>query len=76
MRQFSKILFIFAGFCLISGVIFYLWGNNLKKIFHSIPLNFKWEGKNWKIYFPFGFWIIISVILTIILNIIMRFFRK
>lgn len=76
MKQFSKFLFLFAGLFALLGIVLYFYGDNIKKIFHSIPLNFKWEGKNWKIYFPLGFGIIVSVILTILLNIILHIFRK
>ena len=41
-----------------------------------LPGDLSWEGKNVKIYAPFATMLIVSVILTIILNFISRFGRK
>ena len=32
----------------------------------------KWEGNNWGVYFPLGSSILISIILTLILNLLFR----
>jgi len=40
------------------------------------PLDFKIEKENFKFYFPLGTSIIVSIFLTIILNIIFRFFKR
>ena len=41
-----------------------------------LPGDVSWEGKNVKFYAPFATMLIVSVILTIILNIISRLGRK
>ena len=41
-----------------------------------MPGDFSWEGKNVRVYFPFATMIIMSVVLTIVLNVIARFFRR
>ena len=41
-----------------------------------LPGDLSWEGKNVKIYAPFATMLIVSVILTIVLNVISRFGKK
>ena len=41
-----------------------------------LPGDLSWESKNVKVYFPFATMIIVSVILTIIMNVISKFGRK
>jgi hypothetical protein len=41
-----------------------------------LPGDFSWEGKNVKVYFPFATMLIVSVVLTIILNVISKTGRK
>ena len=38
----------------------------------KLPFDFKWEGNNWGVYFPLGSSILISIILTLILNLLFR----
>lgn len=38
----------------------------------KLPFDFKWEGSNWGVYFPLGSSILISIILTLILNLLFR----
>mgnify|MGYP000005847638 CR=1 FL=1 len=67
-----KIFFILSLFFLITGVIFFLF----EKMNFRNPLDFKIEKENFKFYFPLGTSIIVSIFLTIILNIIFRFFKR
>ena len=41
-----------------------------------LPGDFSWQGKNVRVYFPFATMIIVSVVLTVILNVITRFWRR
>jgi len=69
MKDFGKIIIIFGIVLLLIGIIFYF--------FDKLPL-FKLPGdiiikrKNFIIYIPIVSMIIISIILTIILNLIFR----
>lgn len=67
-----KIFFILSLFFLITGVIFFLF----EKMNFRNPLDSKIEKENFKFYFPLGTSIIVSIFLTIILNIIFRFFKR
>ncbi|MCG8571515.1 MAG: DUF2905 family protein [Spirochaetes bacterium] len=75
MQDLGKFFFLLAIVLFIAGFIFYFGGNTLKKIWDFIPLNFKWAGKNSKIYFPLGASILLSILLTIIINLFFRFFK-
>jgi hypothetical protein len=41
-----------------------------------LPGDITWEGKNIKVYSPFATMLVISVILTIILNVLSRLWKK
>ena len=41
-----------------------------------LPGDLSWEGKNVKVYVPLATMLIVSVILTVLLNVISRFGRK
>lgn len=67
-----KILFLLSFFFLITGIIFFLF----EKINFKNPFDFKIEKENFRFYFPLGTSIIVSIILTILLNIVFRIFRR
>lgn len=75
MADFARILIIigmtiaFAGFVLLIAVRFFPWLGNL-------PGDFRFEGRNTRIYFPLATMILISILGTILLNIVIRIFRK
>ncbi len=60
---------IFVGVVLVVVGCFMVFG---ERIDYKNPLDFKWEGKNTRIYFPLGTSILISVLLSILLYL----FRK
>lgn len=75
MSNVGKLL-IFAGVALviIGGAILLL------QRFPGIPLgklpgDFSWESGSTRIYFPLATMIVLSIILTIVINIILRLFR-
>ena len=57
-------LFLYLGIIFI--LIAFLIKFNVFSFFGKLPLDFKYESDNVKIYFPFGSSIVISIILTII----------
>ena len=54
----------------ILGILIHFGGKLLP--LGKLPFDFKWEGNNWGVYFPLGSSILISIILTLILNLLFR----
>ena len=75
MLDFAKLLIIIGlTTALVGGVLwvairFFPWLGNL-------PGDFRHEGENFKIYFPLATMILISLVGTILLNIVIRIFRR
>ncbi len=75
MADFARILIItglaiaFAGLVLLVALRVFPWLGNL-------PGDFQIEGRNYRIYFPLATMILISILGTIILNIVIRIFRR
>ncbi|WP_182187083.1 DUF2905 domain-containing protein [Pectinatus frisingensis] len=66
MNDLGKLM-IYAGLILIiAGLIFHFGGKFLP--LGKLPGDFKWESKGFGIYFPLASSILISILLTIILN--------
>lgn len=70
MYDIGKILIYLGIILLIVGLIIHFGGKFLP--FGKLPFDFKWEGSNWGVYFPLGSSILISIILTIVLNMLFR----
>ena len=75
MVDFGRLLLIiglsiaFCGVVLIVATQYLPWLGNL-------PGDFRIEGENHKIYFPLATMILISILGTILLNIVLRIFRR
>ena len=66
---------IFTGFTIsVLGLIFFTFGDKLGFLGNLFG-DLKYESKNIKIFFPFTSMLIISIIFSIIINIISKFFR-
>lgn len=71
-----------ARYLMIGGVIFFLVGGGVYLAFKfgvplgRLPGDIRIEGENGSFYFPITSSILVSVILTIILNIISRFLQR
>lgn len=71
-----------ARFLVIGGIILILIGggvylaSRLGIPFGSLPGDIRIEGENGSLYFPLATSILLSVILTIVLNLISRFLNK
>jgi hypothetical protein len=71
-----------ARFLVIGGIILILMGGGIylaAKIgipFGSLPGDIRIEGKNGSFYFPVVSSIVISILLTLILNLAIRFLNK
>jgi hypothetical protein len=72
----------FARFFVIGGIIMILIGvgayifARLGIPFGQLPGDIKIEGENATFYFPFMSCLLISILLTIVLNVIIRFLNK
>lgn len=70
MSDIGKIM-IYAGIALIAAGLLFHFGSKILPL-GKLPFDFKWESGNFGVYFPMGSCIVISIILTIILNILFR----
>ncbi len=65
----GKLLLILGAILAIFGVVFVLVGRG---VIPRLPGDFSFGGRNWRIYFPLGTSILISIVLTILLNVFLR----
>ena len=65
---------IFIGFIIISIGFFILLGDKFSWVGTTFA-DFSFKGKNFNIFIPFGSMIIVSLILTIFINIFNKFFK-
>ena len=72
--EIGKNLIILGLFISLVGVIFYLFVDKFNFLGNLIG-DFKYESKNVKIFSPITSMLIISLFLSLIINIIIRFFR-
>ena len=70
----GKILIIIGILILIVGLII-TFSNHKFEWFGNMPFDFKYENKTTKIYAPFGTMILISIFLSIIINLISKWFK-
>jgi hypothetical protein len=63
------VCFILIGVLILIAARFFPWLGNL-------PGDMSFEGENFKIYVPFATMILISIFGTILLNILIRIFRR
>ena len=62
-------MLILVGLVLVVVGCFMVFGERLD---YKNPLDFKWQGKNTKVYFPLG----TSIIISLILSLLLYLFRK
>ena len=75
MLSFARILIIIGVVLVITGGLLYL-AVRLGFSFGRLPGNIRIEGNNFTCVFALGASILLSVILTVVLNIIARFLNK
>ncbi len=69
-------------YLMIGGAVLFLIGGGVYLAsrfglpFGRLPGDFHFGGKNWDVYFPLASTILLSIILTVLLNIVIRLFRK
>ncbi len=59
----------FCGVIILIAIHYLPWLGNL-------PGDFRFEGENYKVYFPLATMILISILATILLNVVLRIFRR
>ncbi len=75
MTDFARLLIVlglavaFIGLIILIAVRFFPWLGNL-------PGDMRYEGRNFRVYFPLATMILISLLGTILLNILLRIFRR
>ena len=60
---------LFIGLLVLIAAKFFPWLGNL-------PGDFRFEGDNYQVYFPLATMILVSILGTILLNVIIRIFRQ
>jgi hypothetical protein len=73
MQLYGKYIILFGLILLILGIILYFFGNQLNWL-GKLPGDIRIEKENFRFYFPITTMILISVILTILINLIRKFF--
>ena len=68
----GKFLIIAGIIIVVVGVIFYFFHDKLRWIGH-LPGDIRVEKKNFRFYFPITTMILLSLLLTVIINIIKKF---
>ena len=74
MNDIGKYMIMMGGMLIVVGSIVYLLGDK-SSWFGNLFGDMKYEGENVKVYAPFASMIIVSIALTLIINVITRFFR-
>ena len=72
LQNFGKILIIIGVIVIVAGVLVFLGG---KAGLGSLPGDMSWKRGNTSVYFPIVTSSVLSIVLTIVVNILMRFFR-
>lgn len=72
MQAFGKYFILFGIIFLVIGIILYFFGNNLNWL-GKLPGDIRIERENFRMYLPITTMILLSVILTIIINLIRKF---
>jgi hypothetical protein len=75
MEQTAKILVLLGGVFILAGGVVYLL-SKLNINFNRMPGNFVYNGDNVTVYIPCAAMILISILLTVILNVIIRMINK
>ena len=75
MSDIGRILLILGAVILVTGVVF-LVGGRLFPWLGRLPGDIRYESGNVKIFIPITTMILISVVGTIVLNILVRIFRR
>ena len=70
----SKLLIILGILLLTTGIFLNVISSKLSW-FGNLPLDFKYENRNTKVYAPFGSMIIVSLIISFLFNFFQKLFK-
>jgi hypothetical protein len=71
-QQTGKYLIASGIFIVVAGVLIYFF-HDYFKWFGKLPGDIRIEKENYRLYFPFGTMILISIAITLLINIFKRF---
>jgi len=74
MKSIGITIIIFGGILIVTGLIFFFYDKI--PFIGRLPGDIRVKGENSSFYFPITTCIIISIVLSILLNLFVRFFRK
>ena len=66
-EQLGKFLLVAGGLIALAGGVMLLVG---RLGLGRLPGDLVWRGENWSVYVPLGWMIVLSVVLTIVLNLL------
>lgn len=72
-QQTGKYLLIAGVISVAAGIVIYFFHDYFKWI-GKLPGDFRIEKENFRFYFPFATMIILSLVITLLINIFKRFF--
>jgi len=71
MEQLGKQIIMMGGGVMLVGALMYFFGSSLSWLGNT-PLDFSYKGDNFKVYFPLGTMIIISVVVSLFFRLFNR----
>ena len=74
MEGLGKILLIVGGIIVVLGLLF-LFGQHIP-FFGKLPGDIFIKKDNWSFYLPIVTFLVVSIIITIIINVVLFFLRK
>jgi hypothetical protein len=75
MNDFARLLIIIGLVITFTGVIILIFGRFFPW-FGNLPGDFRFESENFKVFLPLATMILVSLLATILLNIVIRIFRR
>jgi hypothetical protein len=72
-QQTGKYILIAGIFVVLAGIVIYFFHDNLKWL-GRLPGDIRVEKQNFRFYFPLTTMIIVSLVITILINLFKRFF--
>ena len=67
--QIGRTLVVFGIIMVLLGLVL-TFARNLR--FGALPGDFNWTGRGWQVWFPLGSSLLLSLILTLVLNLLFR----
>jgi hypothetical protein len=69
LSGFGRLLLILGAVLAVFGLVFLLVGRG---VVPRLPGDFSFGGRNWRVYLPLGTSILISIVVTVLLNVFHR----